>query len=108
MAKEKAQILDKEGIRRSLTRIAHEIIERNKGTKDLVLVACTGHAATSEGPDQVSDTNAVGILDGSLPGRPGYIGSPTSGESTEVFLSGFRKIVILVTMLLYGRTVRAP
>jgi pyrimidine operon attenuation protein/uracil phosphoribosyltransferase len=36
--KTKARVLDQEGIQRALTRIAHEILERNKGTKDLVLV----------------------------------------------------------------------
>ncbi|HUI66681.1 MAG TPA: bifunctional pyr operon transcriptional regulator/uracil phosphoribosyltransferase PyrR [Nitrospirota bacterium] len=36
--KEKALILDKAGIDRALTRIAHEILEKNKGAKDLVLV----------------------------------------------------------------------
>ena len=36
--KEKALILDKAGIDRALTRIAHEILEKNKGPKDLVLV----------------------------------------------------------------------
>ncbi len=34
----KAQILDAEGIRRALTRIAHEILERNHGTGQLVLI----------------------------------------------------------------------
>ncbi|HEX2221256.1 MAG TPA: bifunctional pyr operon transcriptional regulator/uracil phosphoribosyltransferase PyrR [Candidatus Limnocylindria bacterium] len=32
------RILDADGVRRALTRIAHEIIERNGGTGDLVLV----------------------------------------------------------------------
>ncbi len=36
--KEKALILDKTGIDRALTRIAHEILEKNKGPKELVLV----------------------------------------------------------------------
>jgi pyrimidine operon attenuation protein/uracil phosphoribosyltransferase len=36
--REKAQILDAEGIRRALTRMAHEIIERNKGVGDLALI----------------------------------------------------------------------
>lgn len=36
--KEKALILDKAGIDRAMTRIAHEIMEKNKGPKDLVLV----------------------------------------------------------------------
>jgi pyrimidine operon attenuation protein/uracil phosphoribosyltransferase len=34
----KAGIADANSIRRMLTRIAHEIVERNKGTRDLVLV----------------------------------------------------------------------
>ncbi len=36
--KEKALILDKAGIERALTRIAHEILEKNKGARELVLV----------------------------------------------------------------------
>lgn len=36
--KEKTQILDQEGIRRALIRIAHEIVERNKGTNNLALI----------------------------------------------------------------------
>jgi pyrimidine operon attenuation protein/uracil phosphoribosyltransferase len=36
--KEKAQILDHEQIRRALTRIGHEIVERNRGTEGVVLV----------------------------------------------------------------------
>ena len=36
--REKAEIVDGEGLRRAITRIAHEIIERNDGAQDLVLV----------------------------------------------------------------------
>lgn len=36
--KEKAKILDKEALNRSLMRIAHEILEKNKGTEGLCLV----------------------------------------------------------------------
>ncbi len=36
--KEKAKILDQEGISRAVTRIAHEIIEKNKGTAGLSLI----------------------------------------------------------------------
>ncbi|WP_198299636.1 bifunctional pyr operon transcriptional regulator/uracil phosphoribosyltransferase PyrR [Tumebacillus avium] len=35
---EKTQLLDAEAIRRALTRIAHEIVEKNKGTEDLVII----------------------------------------------------------------------
>ena len=37
-SKEKALILDKAGIDRALTRVAHEILEKNKGARDIVLV----------------------------------------------------------------------
>ncbi|OWZ83035.1 bifunctional pyr operon transcriptional regulator/uracil phosphoribosyltransferase PyrR [Natranaerobius trueperi] len=36
--KEKAVIMDQDKIRRTLTRISHEIIEKNKGTSDLALI----------------------------------------------------------------------
>jgi pyrimidine operon attenuation protein / uracil phosphoribosyltransferase len=36
--KEKTLILDKAGIDRAITRIAHEILEKNKGAKDIALV----------------------------------------------------------------------
>jgi pyrimidine operon attenuation protein / uracil phosphoribosyltransferase len=34
----KKRIMDQDGVRRALTRIAHEIVEKNKGTENLVLV----------------------------------------------------------------------
>lgn len=34
----KKMIIDEDGIRRIITRIAHEIVEKNKGTEDLVIV----------------------------------------------------------------------
>ena len=36
--REKAKVMDAEVIRRTLTRIAHEILERNKGITDLALI----------------------------------------------------------------------
>ena len=34
----KAKIIDEEGLNRTLTRLAHEILEKNKGSKNLVLI----------------------------------------------------------------------
>lgn len=34
----KALLMDEQAIQRAITRISHEILERNKGTKDLVIV----------------------------------------------------------------------
>ena len=36
--REKAVLMDEDGIRRALMRIAHEIVEKNHGTEHLVLV----------------------------------------------------------------------
>ena len=36
--KEKAQLMDEKAIGRAITRISHQIIERNKGIEDIVLV----------------------------------------------------------------------
>lgn len=38
MMKLKAEILDEKAVRRTLTRISHEIIEKNKGIEDVVLI----------------------------------------------------------------------
>ena len=34
---DKTILVDSEGMRRALTRIAHEIVEKNKGTDDVVV-----------------------------------------------------------------------
>ncbi len=39
------QILDADGLRRALTRISHEILERNGGSKDLILVGMRSRGA---------------------------------------------------------------
>lgn len=36
--KEKAQLMDEKAISRAITRVSHEIIEKNKGVEDIVLV----------------------------------------------------------------------
>ncbi|MGL6105899.1 bifunctional pyr operon transcriptional regulator/uracil phosphoribosyltransferase PyrR [Romboutsia sp.] len=36
--KEKAQLMDEKAIARAITRVSHEIIEKNKGIEDIVLV----------------------------------------------------------------------
>lgn len=38
MTSPKAVILDEKGVKRTLTRISHEIIEKNKGVEDIILV----------------------------------------------------------------------
>ena len=44
--REKAQVLDEHALDRALTRIAHEILERNGGAKDLAFVGLRTRGVT--------------------------------------------------------------
>lgn len=115
MTREKAQILDQEGIRRSLTRIAHEIIERNKGIDNLVLIGIRrrGVPLAERLAERIKAIEGrsvpVGILDITL-----YRDDLTTlayqplVRSTEVPFPVSGKTVVLVDDVIYtGRTVRA-
>jgi pyrimidine operon attenuation protein/uracil phosphoribosyltransferase len=115
MTREKAQILDQEGIRRSLTRIAHEIIERNKGTGSLVLIGFRrrGVPLAERLAERIKDIEGssvpVGTLDITL-----YRDDLTTMayqplvRSTEVPFPVSGKTVVLVDDVIYtGRTIRA-
>ena len=111
----KTEILDAQGVERALNRIAHEILERNKGTKDLVLVGIqrrgvpiarriAARIGTAEGR-----TVQVGVLDitfyrddlSLLHDHP-----VVKGTDVPFAIQGQR--VVLVDDVLYtGRTVRA-
>lgn len=115
MFKEKAQILDKEGIRRSLTRIAHEIIERNKGIENLVLIGIRRRGAPlaerlAELIKEIEGCKTpVGILDITL-----YRDDLTILDhqplvrSTEIpFPVSGKKVVLVDDVIFTGRTIRA-
>ena len=115
MLKEKAEIVDADGLRRIVTRIAHEIIERNKGVKDLVLVGIRRRGVP------IAQRIAVKIQE--FEGAPPVLGSlditlyrddlstvahqPVVG-STDIPVDINGKVVVLVDDVLYtGRTIRA-
>ncbi|ACV63167.1 phosphoribosyltransferase [Desulfofarcimen acetoxidans DSM 771] len=115
MMKEKAQILDAQGIQRALTRIAHEIIERNKGTENLVLIGIRRRGVPlanrlAEKIRQIEGTSVeVGILDITL-----YRDDLTTlayhpvVHRTEINFPVKDKIIVLVDDVIYtGRTIRA-
>lgn len=112
---EKAQILDEDGIRRILTRIAHEIIENNKGTDNLVLIGIKtrGVPLARRLADRISQIEGVkvpvGELDISL-----YrddlttIADQPVVNSTEIpFEVKDQKVILVDDVLFTGRTVRA-
>ncbi|MEW6457786.1 MAG: bifunctional pyr operon transcriptional regulator/uracil phosphoribosyltransferase PyrR [Bacillota bacterium] len=113
--REKATILDRDGIRRALTRIAHEIIEKNQGVDRVVLIGIRRRGVPlalrlAEKIEQIEGADVpVGFLDITL-----YrddltrLGPQPQLSRTEVPFSVTDQTVILVDDVLYtGRTVRA-
>jgi len=113
--KEKAKILDADAVNRSLQRIAHEILEKNKGTKDLCLVGIRNRGAylAQRVADCIKKIDnavvAVGILDITLYRDDlTLIASQPVVHKTEIDFDITDKTVVLVDDVLYsGRTIRA-
>ena len=111
----KKQILDSEGVRRALTRIAHEIVERNKGTSDLRLIGIRTRGIPlaeriSQNIEKVEgEAPPVGYVDITLyrDDLSNFAGEPhSSGNNIDFPITGSR--VVLVDDVLYtGRTIRA-
>lgn len=107
--------MDGDGIRRALTRIAHEIIERNKGTDDLVLVGIhtRGVPLAQRLSKKIQDIEGmavpVGTLDISLYRDDlSAVGEQPVVNQTSIPEDIQGKKVVLVDDVLYtGRTVRA-
>src|SRR3990172_3237803 len=113
--REKAQIMDGAAIHRVLTRVAHEIVEKNKGTAQLVLVGLRSRGVDlarrlSERLKEIDGVDVpVGALDITLYRDDLGKGGPQPAvRRTEIPFSIENKKVILVDDVLFtGRTVRA-
>jgi pyrimidine operon attenuation protein/uracil phosphoribosyltransferase len=113
-AREKAQILDETALDRALTRIAHEILERNAGAKDLAFVGVRTRGVTlaqrlAQRIARIDGTQPpVGALDISLYRDDlGMRGAPVV-RGTEIHFPIKDKTVVLVDDVLFtGRSVRA-
>jgi pyrimidine operon attenuation protein / uracil phosphoribosyltransferase len=113
--KEKARLLDREAVERSLMRIAHEILEKNKGTRELCLVGIRTRGAhlakRLQGCIEKIEKQAVpvGILDITLYRDDlTLIAQQPVVHKTEIDFDITDKHVVLVDDVLYtGRTVRA-
>lgn len=112
---EKAVIMDVDSIRRALTRIAHEIIEKNKGVDNVVLIGIRrrGVPLAERLAQQIAEIEGkevpIGILDITL-----YRDDLTTIShqpvihKTNIPFGVNDKILVLVDDVLYtGRTIRA-
>ncbi len=112
----KAQLMDERAMQRALTRIAHEIVERNKGTDQLVLIGVRrrGVPLARRLSDAIAEIEArdplpVGTLDiafyrDDLSAR----GEQPEVMGTDVPFTLEGKTVVLVDDVIYtGRTIRA-
>lgn len=112
--RQKANILTKEEIARAVTRIGHEIIERNKGSKDLAIVGIRtrGYVLAERIAKAIADIDAVpppvGALDITLYRDDlSVVSEQPVVHKTEIDFNIEGKNVILVDDVLYtGRTIR--
>jgi pyrimidine operon attenuation protein / uracil phosphoribosyltransferase len=114
---QKAIVLDEQAIRRALTRIAHEIIERNKGIEDCVLVGIKTRGIylakrLAERIEQIEGAAIpVGELDitlyrDDLTTKTGDKEPLVKGTDVPVDITN-KKVVLVDDVLYTGRTVRA-
>ncbi|MDA8261428.1 MAG: bifunctional pyr operon transcriptional regulator/uracil phosphoribosyltransferase PyrR [Actinomycetota bacterium] len=114
----KAQILSKPDIERAVTRIAHEILERNRGPENLMLLGLLrgGEWLAAALAKRIEALEGVAIPQGTLDVTnfrddapredPDVIGLPSDRSNIPVSPQG--RVVILVDDVIFtGRTVRA-
>jgi pyrimidine operon attenuation protein/uracil phosphoribosyltransferase len=111
----KAKIADKEGLDRILTRISHEILEKNKGSKNLVLIGMRtrGEFLARRIHKKINDIDnadlPIGILDATLY-RDDFrtrIKQPEVSVSDITFDLNEKNVILIDDVLYTGRTVRS-
>ncbi|SDC75240.1 pyrimidine operon attenuation protein / uracil phosphoribosyltransferase [Paenibacillus sp. UNCCL117] len=115
-------LMDETAIRRALTRIAHEILERNKGFEDCILmgIRTRGIYLARRIADKIREIEEVSVLVGevdvteyrddrrvSLESVTALSGSHAPGEGPEPLAVHNKKIILVDDVLYTGRTVRA-
>lgn len=109
-----APILDADGVRRALRRLAHQIVEANQGTRDLVLVGIQsgGAVLARRLVDQIEEFEGsrppLGAIDITLHrddlAQRGLSAAPLPSDLPDV---DGRVVVLVDDVLMTGRSVRA-
>ena len=110
----KATVMDADAIRRSLNRIAHEIVERNRGVQDLVLlgVVSKGDILARRLADMLTTmegcTVPFGRIDATRHRDDLHLRTVEPGRPASEVPSLAEKTVVLVDdVIWHGRTIRA-
>jgi pyrimidine operon attenuation protein/uracil phosphoribosyltransferase len=111
----KAKIIDEEGLSRTLTRLAHEILEKNKGSKNLVLIGMRtrGEFIAERIREKIREIDKsepnFGVLDITLY-RDDFrtrLKQPEISVTNITIDLNDRDIILIDDVLYTGRTVRA-
>lgn len=113
--KKKKVVMDAEGIERSLTRIAYEILERNKGTDNLIIIGIRkgGIFLAERLREKISAIEGTEILSGMLDITLYRDDVLTTDRRPEVertyipFPLDHKKVILVDDVLFTGRTIRA-
>jgi pyrimidine operon attenuation protein/uracil phosphoribosyltransferase len=109
----KATVMDADQIRRSLSRIAHEIVERNRGTDEVVLVGVIRKgdvlarrlsAILTEMEHRVVP---VGTLDVAAHRDDRHLREPSHRATSEIPSIDAKIVVLVDDVIHHGRTARA-
>lgn len=106
-------ILDEAQISRSLTRMAHEVLERNKGTENIILlgIKTRGEFLADRLQDKISQIESVNVPTGTIDisnYRDDKAGQTVNDEDIVIDTDLNNKHVVLVDDVLFtGRTIRA-
>jgi pyrimidine operon attenuation protein/uracil phosphoribosyltransferase len=112
--KKKATVLDKSGIKRTLQRISHEIIEKNQGTEGLAVIGIRSRGAylaerIAENLKQIEGKEVpVGAMDITMyrDDLSEVAEQPVVGSTDINFDITAKKIILVDDVLFTGRTVR--
>lgn len=111
--REKARVMDADAIRRSLVRMAHEVLERNKSARGMAIVGVETRGAPlarrlAAAIEQIEGVRVpVGVLD-TRPYRDDRDDRAQAAPPASLPFEVEEKTIILVDDVLYtGRTVRA-